>query len=104
MQKYSIKRSIENLKSSDLNSSLFLEFGVFSGTSINLFSNKLKNSTIHAFDSFEGINKDWLGTSKEKGHFTMHGYLPEVNYNVNLIKGLVLDTLQNFLENIENKK
>ena len=68
---------------------------MYLAASINLFSNELKGLEIFGFDSFEGINENWYGTSKEKGTFSMHGKLP-VNSNVNLIKGLVQDTLPNF--------
>ena len=34
----------------------------------------------------------------------MHGKLPKVNSNVNLIKGLVQDTLPNFLDNHKSRK
>mgnify|MGYP001178799137 FL=1 len=104
LQTYCIKQAIENFNSLKDNNYLFLEFGVFSGTSINLFSNELKDLEIFGFDSFEGINEDWFGTSKEKGTFSMHGKLPKVNSNVNLIKGLVQDTLPNFLKDKTTKK
>jgi hypothetical protein len=104
LQKYSIRKSIENLQNYETESLLFLEFGVFSGTSINIFSKELENKKIYGFDSFEGINEDWFGTSKEKGTFSMHGKLPKVSSNVDLIKGLVQETLPEFLKNNDTKK
>ena len=42
--------------------SLFLEFGVFKGDSINLFAKKLKNidAEIFGFDSFKGLKDAWM--------------------------------------------
>ena len=50
-------------KENDNNSdNLYIEFGVFSGTSINYFSKNLKKK-IYGFDSFEGLKEDWVGTT-----------------------------------------
>ena len=40
-------------------------FSPFKGKSINLFAKKLKKlkAKIYGFDSFEGLNEDWKGTS-----------------------------------------
>ena len=48
---------------------LFLEFGVFEGDSINVIAKKMKNKTIHGFDSFEGLPQDWGGTFYDKEYF-----------------------------------
>ena len=104
LQSYAINRAISNFEHKSIANSLFLEFGVFSGTSINHFSDIIKDQNIYGFDSFEGINEDWYGTSKTKGMFTMNGKLPKVNSNVKLIKGLVQETLINFLNEKENSK
>ena len=82
---------------SDQNNNFFLEFGVFQGKSINFFSNILKKETFYGFDSFEGLNEDWGGSEYPKGYFDLKGKLPKVNSNVEIIKGRVQDTLENFI-------
>ena len=76
---------------------LHLEFGVFSGHSINFCSSYKPNQIFHGFDSFEGLPEDWdlVGEVdnklssikvKKKGHFALD-QLPDVNENVALHKG-----------------
>lgn len=91
------------LKNNDIENSLYLEFGVFKGESINFFSNKIKTN-IYGFDSFEGHSHNWpaTGTVAKNNHYNQKGILPKVNSNVILIKGFIEDTLGNFLE--EKKK
>jgi hypothetical protein len=79
---------------------LWLEFGVASGKTINYISN-FTNDIVYGFDSFEGLPEKWRDTC-DKGAFSMHGNLPNVNKNVKLIKGLFQDTLSEFL-NIHNQ-
>jgi hypothetical protein len=38
---------------------LILEFGVFSGNSINIIADKFPLRTIYGFDSFEGLPEEW---------------------------------------------
>ena len=64
---HAITQANENDKDPD---NYFLEFGVFSGSSINFFSNKI-NKKIYGFDSFEGLKEDWLGTTVIKGTFDL---------------------------------
>ena len=75
----------------------YLEFGVFSGTSINFFSKNI-NKNIYGFDSFEGLKEDWLGTSVTKGTFDLKKKIPKLNINVIPISGWVQDTLPKFLD------
>ena len=72
---------------------LYLEFGVFSGQSINHIASKTKNS-VHGFDSFQGIPEDW--NSVPAGTFSTDGQLPNVSQNVKLHIGFFEDTLQKF--------
>jgi predicted O-methyltransferase YrrM len=84
---------------------LFLEFGVFSGASINFFAKTAasRNQKIFGFDSFEGLKEDWFGTPVKRGTFNLQGKLPKVSSNVTLIKGWFDHTLPIFLhENKEN--
>ncbi len=87
---------------------LAMEFGVFSGHSINYFSNILKKNNdtrqIHGFDSFEGLSEAWGGTNMAKGHFDKTGTLPQVNANVVLVKGWIDDTLPPFIAKQNNTK
>ena len=73
---------------------LFLEFGVYKGRTINHIAT-FTESTVHGFDSFEGIPQDW-GTCP-KGTFSTSGTLPYVKENVELHKGWFDQTLPVFL-------
>ncbi|WP_052768080.1 TylF/MycF/NovP-related O-methyltransferase [Brachyspira hyodysenteriae] len=77
---------------------LFLEFGVYKGSSLNYISNILKDKTFYGFDSFEGFNENWTGTFGPIGTFDVAGNLPKVNDNVKLIKGWFNESLPPFLE------
>lgn len=74
---------------------LWLEFGVASGGTVNYIS-KFTEETVHGFDSFLGLPEKWRD-GFEVGAFNLDGNLPEVNPNVSLIKGLFQDTLPAFL-------
>ena len=67
IRNHAIDRANENDKDPN---NFYLEFGVFSGTSINFFSQKI-NKNIYGFDSFEGLREDWLGTTVTKGTFDL---------------------------------
>jgi Methyltransferase domain len=74
---------------------LFLEFGVWSGRTINMIAERV-DSTVHGFDSFEGLPEDWQ-TAYGKGAFHMHGKLPAVRSNVKLHVGWFNETLPAFV-------
>ena len=99
IRKFSINEAIKEYK----NKELFLEFGVRAGTSIKLFSKILNNYNIpiYGFDSFFGINENWFGTNRKKGEMSRDGKFPDFIKPKNIIyeKGLVQDTLLNFLKN-----
>ena len=96
LRKYAIKKALDN----DVNEeNLFLEFGVYKGESTNFFSTFLKKK-LHAFDSFEGLEEDWLGFHHAAGDFGGIE-IPKLNKNVNLVIGRIQDTLPDFL--IKNK-
>jgi hypothetical protein len=80
------------------NSELILEFGVYSGNSINYFSART-NRPINGFDSFIGLPENWPGTWLDKGSFNVEGNLPVVPSHVTLHKGWFNDTLGEFLKN-----
>lgn len=76
-----------------------LEFGVYSGASINVIADHIGADTrVYGFDSFEGLPEDWRGTMT-KGRFAV-GSLPAVRSNVELIKGWFSDTLAPFRETV----
>ena len=82
-----------------------LEFGVFSGSTINVISSVFKDQITHGFDSFEGLPEDWAMTRKElqngkpkrhKGYFAVD-QLPIVNENVKLWKGWFENTIPTYI-------
>lgn len=76
---------------------LYLEFGVYSATTINHISSQVPNIQIYGFDSFEGLPEDWRA-GFEKGVFAVDN-LPKVNKNVTLIRGWFNESLPKFLDN-----
>jgi hypothetical protein len=91
--KFIIERAKEN---DEFNKKFYLEFGVFTATTINFFSKYV--NTIYGFDSFEGLREDWVGTTEPKGTFNLNKKLPKLNKNVIPVVGWVQDTLVPFLE------
>ena len=86
--------------------SLFLEFGVFKGDSINLFAEKLKkiDAEIFGFDSFKGLKDEWMTEEfNPPGTFDLKGKKPRVERNVKLIDGWVEETAKNFLSRNSKK-
>ena len=74
---------------------LILEFGVYSGSSINYIARKTR-STVYGFDSFEGLPEKWRD-GFDKSAFNLDGKLPVCETNVQLIKGWFDNTLPDFL-------
>ena len=97
IQEHAINLAKEN--DNDENN-FYIEFGVFSGTSINFLSKKI-NKRIYGFDSFHGLKEDWVGTSNVKGTFDLKGQIPKLERNVVPVAGWIQDTLPKFL--IEKK-
>ena len=85
----------ENIGLRHREDTLWLEFGVYNGETINYISRFTRNR-VYGFDSFEGLPETWRD-GFEKGVFTMNGNLPVVNENVVLVKGLFQDTLSNLI-------
>ena len=86
--------------------SLFLEFGVFKGDSINLFAKKLKKikAEIIGFDSFKGLKDEWMTEEfNPPGTFDLKGKKPRVEENVRLIDGWVEETAKDFLSKNSKK-
>jgi hypothetical protein len=83
------------LKQVENKAGLYLEFGVFSGHTINHIAGQV-DKPVYGFDSFEGLPERWrdnLGS----GHFKVNG-LPKVRENVTLVKGWFDQTLPEFLK------
>jgi len=103
IRKFSVSHAIKNNPSDKL----FLEFGVFKGDSINTFAKYLskKKSHIFGFDSFEGLEEEWITHEYNPiGTFSLNKKPPKVDKNVTLVIGKVQDTLENFLKQKEGKK
>ena len=91
----------EDMKLHHIPNTLWLEFGVDSGKTINYIS-RFTNNKVYGFDSFEGLPEKWRD-GFEKGAFDRNGKLPLVNSNVELIKGWFSETLVDFIKK-QNKK
>jgi hypothetical protein len=78
---------------------LLCEFGVYKGESIRHFAEVLaaSGSSIHGFDSFEGLKENWHGTQGLSGDLDVQGRLPVVPPNAHLIKGWFDKTVPEFL-------
>lgn len=78
---------------------LYLEFGVYHGESMRIWSSLLRNPTsnLHGFDSFEGLPESW-DLSLEKGHFAMDGSVPVIDDSrVSFVKGWFSETLPQYV-------
>jgi hypothetical protein len=77
-----------------------LEFGVFSGETINHMANLRPDLKFTGFDSFEGLPEDFDAGEKivPANAFDRGGIPPEVEDNVTLIKGWFDDTLQPWID------
>ena len=95
LREHAIKKAIANDQNLE---KTYMEFGVFSGSSINFLSKHLYNKEIYGFDSFEGLKEDWIGTSVIKGTFDLKQKIPKLRKNVVPIKGWIDQTLPKFLE------
>ena len=77
---YPLTYVFENLKLQHKPDTLWLEFGVAGGKSINYIS-KFTDDTVYGFDSFEGLPEKWRD-GFDRGAFNRHGNVPHVNDNV----------------------
>lgn len=79
---------------------LYLEFGVFEGSSTRYWSTALKHpeSCLHGFDSFEGLPEDFdADGGYHKGRFSTDGVIPVINdHRVKFFKGWFDETLPNY--------
>jgi hypothetical protein len=91
-----LKYIFKEMKYKHKPNTLWLEFGVFKGKSINYISSFTKDK-VYGFDSFEGLPENWV-SGLPQGTFNLHGKLPKVNPNVVLIKGWFDKTLTPFIQ------
>jgi hypothetical protein len=96
-----LKYVFEKLKLEQLDNELWLEFGVFNGSSINYIS-QFTPHTVYGFDSFDGLPEYWRD-GHDKGEFNVD-ILPAVNDNVVLMKGWFDETLITFINGFRKEK
>lgn len=77
-----------------------MEFGVASGSTVNLIADFVPNRRVFGFDVFTGLPENWR-TGFPGGAFSQQGQLPEVRDNVELVVGLFEDTLPDWLQSNE---
>jgi len=99
LREHAIKEALLNHQDGDY----YLEFGVWMGTSLNLFGKVLKKIPIYGFDSFEGLKESWVGYVLPKGNFNLNKKVPRLRKNCIPIVGWVQDTLPEFLKENNNK-
>jgi predicted O-methyltransferase YrrM len=83
---------------------LFLELGVGKGASANFIARSIDGLpaavALHAFDSFEGLPEDWVGTAERAGKFSLHGKIPALLPNIVVHQGWFDDTLPRFCDKL----
>lgn len=101
MLHFRTKDAIYKYVSNKISDGLILEFGVYTGGSVNKLAKLSPKRTIFGFDSFEGLPEDWSGHSV-KSYFKINK-LPKVRKNVTLLKGWFDDTLPEFVKKHDEK-
>lgn len=76
---------------------LVCEFGVNEGGTISFIGKRMKDRSVHGFDSFEGLPEDWSGNKMSAGYFDRGGKLPKVPANVTLHAGWFNRSLPRFV-------
>ena len=75
---------------------LWLEFGVYSGITINSIARIAKHKEIFGFDSFLGLPEVWRGMPTSV--FDRNGITPDVESNVTLVSGWFNQTIPKFID------
>jgi predicted O-methyltransferase YrrM len=73
---------------------LVCEFGVFKGSSLRVLADLFKDRTVYGFDSFDGLPEHWREGYGE-GKFATAP--PKVPKNAELVRGLFVDTVRDFV-------
>lgn len=102
IRKYCLRYIFEDMKLKHEPNTLWLEFGTYSGFTINYIS-KHTNKLVYGFDSFEGLPEKWRD-GFDKKTFNRYGKEPKVKRNVILVKGWFENTLTHFLKHKKDKK
>jgi hypothetical protein len=76
----------------------FLEFGVWKGYSLRLIAQKIGHQECFGFDSFEGLQEDWVGTPLAKGAFDLQKKVPKIKGNCKFYVGYFDKTLPEFID------
>jgi hypothetical protein len=96
--RYCLDRINLQMKYNSNSNPIIAEFGVWQGASINFFAKYLPQAKIYGFDSFLGLEEDWVGYKRVKGAYSTRGKLPKVAANVVLNVGWFEDTMAEFLQ------
>ena len=72
--KFPLKYVFEDMKLLHKHDTLWLEFGVFQGRTIDYISS-FTNDKVYGFDCFNGLPEKWRD-GYEKGTFDLNGQLP----------------------------
>ena len=99
LKKICLNYIFEDLKIKLNKGELWLEFGVYSGKTINYFA-QFTDKNVYGFDSFEGLPEAWRPGFKE-GKFNKDGLMPDTLPNVKLIKGWFNEALEPFLSSTD---
>lgn len=102
LKMHPLRHVMEVMRLQQLPGTLWLEFGVASGRSINYIAAHAQHM-VHGFDSFQGLPEMWR-EGFDKGHFDMQGVLPQVAANVALVPGWFEETLAPFLAEHSDKQ
>ena len=79
-----------------------LEFGVFSGGTINYLAKKMPKNKIYGFDSFEGLPDNWRD-GFPKGKFETKKNIPLVKKNIHLFQGWFDESIPKYIKQINPK-
>lgn len=101
IEMYPLHYVFEKMKLKHKENTLWLEFGVASGRTVNYIST-FTDDKVYGFDSFEGLPEKWRD-GFDRGAFNLHGNLPQVNPNVVLIKGWFDQVLPSFIKEHNSK-
>ena len=85
---------------------LFAEFGVWKGKSLKKISKMIGNDSMcFGFDSFEGLQEDWVGTSMAKGFFNVNKKTPKIdNPNCKFYVGYFDKTIPDFVNFLDKNQ
>ncbi len=93
--------ALQNIEDKD---GIMLEFGVYSGSSIQTIASYSPNATIVGFDSFEGLPETWRA-GYEQGVFNLDRNMPDVfPPNVAIYRGWFDSTIPRFKKILKDER